>query len=60
MYLVVGGYRISSTEILVSGDSSWKTVGSYPIYGAWGVRVAYYDNMLLSFGDITFDHDFFQ
>ena len=40
-------------EILVSGESSWITISSYPISGG-GVRVANYDNKLLSFGNITF------
>ena len=54
MYLVVGGFPTStSTEILVGGESSWITISSYPISGG-GVRVANYDNKLLSFGNITF------
>ena len=54
MYLVVGGYDTPSTEILVSGESYWKTVGSYPI-NVYGLRVTNFNNMLLSFGNVTLD-----
>ena len=49
MYLVVDTFK---NEILVSGESAWKNIGSAPNFG-FGARIAKYDNKLLSFGNVT-------
>merc|ERR1712133_222972 len=57
VYLVVAGMsasnsRIKSTEILVSGSSSWRTItATYPISaGASGLRAISINNAILAFG----------
>ena len=49
MYLVVDTFK---NEILVSGESARKNIGSAPNFG-FGARIAKYDNKLLSFGNLT-------
>ena len=55
VYLVVGGYssvRLSSTEILIRGTNSWKTIASFPI-SASGMRAISYGQTILCFGNFV-------
>ena len=53
--MVVAGYdgssRLSTTEILLSGSTSWVTISSLPI-SVSGLRTVNYNNTILAFGNL--------
>ena len=63
--MVVAGFdgssRLSTTEILLSGSTSWVTISSLPI-SVSGLRTVNYKNTILTFGKIVIDiyQDYYQ
>ena len=63
--MVVAGYdgssRLSTTEILLSGSTSWVTISSLPI-SVSGLRTVNYKNTILTFSKIVIDiyQDYYQ